>query len=400
MATVRPCVGIYSPEGSPCGSALMPSVFCAPLRPDLVRFVCTNLAKNSRQAYGVSPNAGYQTSAESWGTGRAVSRIPRVPGGGTHRSGQAAFGNMCRGGGMFAPNKTWRRWHRKVNVTMKRHAVAAAVAATALPALVMARGHRVEAVPELPLVVSDAAEAFTKTKQAAKMLQQLGCAEELLKVRESKRLRAGRGKSRNRRFTMKKGPLVVYHANNGITRAFRNIPGVELCAVDRLSVLKLAPGGTLGRLCLFTAGAFQRLQLLYGRTDGVGCAALKKGYHLPRALLQNADIARIVNSDEVQSVLRPAKRGPAKRRQHKNLLTNKSVLLRVNPAAKYIKNNATLSQVEGTRPHSIIQKKKAAKRLERKAHRKAGKLHMQAIRQAFDDKAAQNMNANRAETED
>lgn len=47
----------------------------------------------------VSTNAGYQTAAESWGTGRAVARIPRVPGGGTHRAGQGAFGNMCRGGG-------------------------------------------------------------------------------------------------------------------------------------------------------------------------------------------------------------------------------------------------------------------------------------------------------------
>jgi len=49
--------------------------------------------------------AGHQTAAESWGTGRAVSRIPRVPGGGTHRAGQGAFGNMCRGGRMFAPTK-------------------------------------------------------------------------------------------------------------------------------------------------------------------------------------------------------------------------------------------------------------------------------------------------------
>lgn len=397
MATARPCVGVYSPEGSLSGSALMPSVFCAPLRPDLVRFVCTNLAKNTRQAYGVAPNAGYQTSAESWGTGRAVSRIPRVPGGGTHRSGQAAFGNMCRGGGMFAPNKTWRRWHRRVNVTLKRHAVAAAVAASGLPALVMARGHKIDAVPELPLVVADNVEAITKTKEAAKVLQQLGCGAELEKVRDSRKLRAGKGKSRNRRFSMKKGPLIIYNRDDGITRAFRNIPGVELCHVDRLSVLKLAPGGTLGRLCLWSSAAFKRLQLLYGRTDGVGTAALKKGYHLPRPVLANADIARIINSDEVQSTVRPAKKGPAKRRQHKNLLTNKSVLLRVNPAAKNLKRNARLMQIQGTRPHSIIQKKKAAKREERRQHRRQGKLYMRAVRQAFADRAAQNMSSNAEE---
>lgn len=46
------------------------------------------MAKNKRQAYAVSEKAGHQTSAESWGTGRAVARIPRVGGGGTHRSGQ------------------------------------------------------------------------------------------------------------------------------------------------------------------------------------------------------------------------------------------------------------------------------------------------------------------------
>ena len=83
---------------------------------------------------------GHQTSAESWGTGRAVARIPRVRGGGTHRSGQGAFGNMCRGGHMFAPTKVYRRWHRKVNVAQKRYAMCSAIAATGVPALVMAKG--------------------------------------------------------------------------------------------------------------------------------------------------------------------------------------------------------------------------------------------------------------------
>ena len=115
-------------------------------RPDLVRTIHTNMAKNARQAYSVFYKAGHQTAAESWGTGRAVSRIPRVPGGGTHRSGQGAFGNMCRGGRMFAPTKVWRKWHRKVNIKEKRYAVASALAASALPSLVLARGHRIEQV--------------------------------------------------------------------------------------------------------------------------------------------------------------------------------------------------------------------------------------------------------------
>merc|ERR1719253_2114100 len=110
--------------------------------------------------------AGHGHSAHSWGTGRAVSRIPRVSGGGTSRAGQAAFGNMCRKGRMFAPTKTWRKWHRKINTNQKRYAVVSALAASALPALVMARGHRIEDVPEFPLVINNSVESITKTKDA------------------------------------------------------------------------------------------------------------------------------------------------------------------------------------------------------------------------------------------
>ena len=69
-------------------------MFKAPLRADVVRTVFVGMSKNKRQAHGVKYESGYDTAAISWGTGRAVARIPRVPGGGTHRAGQGAFGNM------------------------------------------------------------------------------------------------------------------------------------------------------------------------------------------------------------------------------------------------------------------------------------------------------------------
>lgn len=56
---------------------------------------------------------------------------------------------------MFAPTRIWRRWHRKVAVNQKRYAMTSALAASALPALVMSRGHRIQQIPEVPLVVSD-----------------------------------------------------------------------------------------------------------------------------------------------------------------------------------------------------------------------------------------------------
>merc|ERR1711977_670506 len=140
----RPTVTILSADGSASGATHpLPKVFTSPIRPDIVQTVHTGMAKNKRQPYAVSEKAGHQTSAESWGTGRAVARIPRVSGGGTHRAGQAAFGNMCRSGRMFAPTKVWRKWHQKINLGQKRYAVASALAASSVPALLLARGHQV-----------------------------------------------------------------------------------------------------------------------------------------------------------------------------------------------------------------------------------------------------------------
>lgn len=70
-----------------------------------------------------------------------------------------------------------------MNVNQKRYAVASALAATAVPALVMARGHRVEEVPELPLVVDTSLETCTKTAAALATLTALGAAAEVEKVR-------------------------------------------------------------------------------------------------------------------------------------------------------------------------------------------------------------------------
>jgi large subunit ribosomal protein L4e len=193
LSTSRPLVSVYDDKSQPVKekSLGLPSVFKAPIRPDVVNFVHQQMSMNHRQAYCVSDKAGHQTSAESWGTGRAVARIPRVRGGGTHRSGQGAFGNMCRGGRMFAPTKPWRRWHRRINVNQRRYALASAVAASGVPALVMSKGHIIDKIPELPLVVSDKVQELTKTKQAVIFLRRCKAWADIEKVYKSQRFRAG-----------------------------------------------------------------------------------------------------------------------------------------------------------------------------------------------------------------
>merc|ERR1712050_291858 len=133
---------------------------------------------------------------------------------------------------MSNPTKTWRRWHRKINTTQKRHAMAAAISATGVPALVMARGHQIQECHEFPLVVSDGAQGIQKTKDAVALFKGLGAEDELTRVIASRKIRCGKGKMRNRRYVMRKGPLVVYEKDEGIAKSFRNIPGVECCSVD------------------------------------------------------------------------------------------------------------------------------------------------------------------------
>jgi large subunit ribosomal protein L4e len=74
-------------------------------------------------------------------------------------------------GRLFAPTRIWRKWHRKINLNQRRYAVASALAASAVPALVMARGHRIMEIAEVPLVVDSGIEKISKTKQAIALLK-------------------------------------------------------------------------------------------------------------------------------------------------------------------------------------------------------------------------------------
>lgn len=340
LSTARPVITVYSEKSEASGETVsLPSVFKAPIRPDIVNFIHQQVSKNSRQPYCVSSKAGHQTSAESWGTGRAVARIPRVRGGGTHRSGQGAFGNMCRGGRMFAPTKPWRRWHRRVNVNQKRYALVSAIAASGVPALVQSKGHMIQDVPEFPLVVSDKIQEYSKTKQAVIFLRRIKAWNDIQKVEKSQRFRAGKGKMRNRRRIQRRGPLIVYGQDQGIRKAFRNIPGVDLMNINKMNLLKLAPGGHVGRFVIWTKSAFDQLDALYGTWRKE--SKLKQGYNLPFPKMANTDLSRLLKSDEIRKVLR-APQKVVRRVKKLNPIKNTRAMLKLNPYAAVTKRAAIL----------------------------------------------------------
>lgn len=109
---------------------------------------------------------------------------------------------------MFSPLRIWRKWHTKTNLKQKRHAAAAALAASSVAPLVLARGHRVQALNEIPLVIDSLNNG--KTKTLLKTLNRFGVEDELVRSALSKKVRAGRGKLRNRRYVIRRGPLIVF----------------------------------------------------------------------------------------------------------------------------------------------------------------------------------------------
>jgi large subunit ribosomal protein L4e len=227
----------------------------------------------------------------------------------------------------------------------RRFATVSALAASSVPALLLARGHQISNVPEIPLVINSSVfsgAAIERTSAAIGLLKSIGAGPDVEKVKNSRKLRAGKGKLRGRRHRQRRGPLVVYNPEvdgTEIVRAFRNLAGVETCSVFALNLLQLAPGGHLGRFIIWTSSAFAALDSIYGSTTTP--SALKKDFLLPSPLVQQADISRLINSSEIQSVIRAAKGSARTKRagvQKKNPLVNKQVLLRLNPyAAGYSK---------------------------------------------------------------
>lgn len=205
----------------------------------------------------------------------------------------------------------------------------------------MARGHQISTVPEVPLVIDSKAvdgAALSKTAGALALLTAVGAGADVEKARKSKKMRAGKGKMRGRRYRQRRGPLIVYSPETDgkeLLKGLRNLPGVETCPVTALNLLQLAPGGHLGRFVVWTSAAFKALDTIYGTTTEP--SALKKGFLLPSNIISQADLTRIINSSETQSTLNAPKGNKLTRRaavQKKNPLKNKQVMLRLNPYAK------------------------------------------------------------------
>ena len=84
-----------------------------------------------------------------------------------------------------------------------------------------------------------------------------------IRAKEGKRIRAGRGKTRGRKYKKVKGPLLVVGEDQGISLGARNHAGVDVVVVENLNAELLAPGTHPGRLTIYTKSAVEKLGGLF-----------------------------------------------------------------------------------------------------------------------------------------
>ncbi len=245
---------VYGLDGKVTGEAELPAAFKADYRPDLIRRAVTAIEANARQPYAPKPTAGARHSVSTWGKGRGVARVQRLK-----NSSQAAQSPNNVGGRRAHPPKVDKDLGKKINRKELRRAKMAALHATSVPDIVRGRGHKFDEGLTLPIVVKDDFESIKSTKDAVESLSSIGVYADVTRAKNGRKIRAGRGKMRGRRFRSPRGLLVILSDECDGGRSIRNLAGIEVVTPKALNASVLAPGGDPGRLTMITEAALAEI---------------------------------------------------------------------------------------------------------------------------------------------
>lgn len=258
---------IFGIDGKMIREGQLPAVFATPYRPDVIKRAV--LAEQSwyRQQYGTDVLAGKRSSAHYHGSrhyvftmmNKEMARMPRIHGKSAHHMNlRARIVPQSVKGRRTHPPKSEKIWIRKVNTRELQLAIKSALAASLDKQLLEKRGH---VFSESPVIIADDFESLKKTKDVMNTLRKIGLENEMERCSE-KKVRAGKGKRRGRRYKRKKGPAVIVSKECSALKACSRIPGVDVCKADGLSAEVLAPGAQAGRLLVITESALKELDRL------------------------------------------------------------------------------------------------------------------------------------------
>ncbi len=258
---------IINKENKETGKIDLPNQFSEQIRPNLIKRAVLTIQSHNYQPYGSDPEAGKKSSAEisrrrrkyrgSYGHG--ISRVPRkiLSRRGTRFNWVGAFAPGTVGGRRAHPPKAEKKLEKKINKKENRKAIRSALSASLNKELVKKRGHKVP--KNYPFIIDNDFEKIKKTKDARTAFIAIGLQDELKRCRV-KKIRAGKGKMRGRKYRIKKGPLLVVGDNCDLMKSARNFLGIEIVKVNEVNAKLLAPGCDVGRLTLFTKNAIEKLE--------------------------------------------------------------------------------------------------------------------------------------------
>ena len=238
-------------EGGVSGNIDLPVMFSEEYRPDLIKKAVMALQSTRRQPHGTYPYAGICSSAVGWGSGRGASHVPRIKNGS-----RAAKVPQAKGGREAHPPVVAKVLVKQINQKEKQKAFRSAIAASVQEDLIRKRGHLFEGA--VPVVFEDKFETLSRTQDVISALTAAGVFQDVERAKESRKVRAGRGKMRGRRYKQRKSLLIVTASSP--LRSARNLAGVDVVTIDQLNVEHLAPGMQAGRLTVWTESALTRLE--------------------------------------------------------------------------------------------------------------------------------------------
>lgn len=260
-------LSVLNTKNEEVGKLKLPEQFSESFRPDLIKRAFDALRSHKRQSYGADPLAGKKTSAKlsrrrrkyRGAYGKGISRVPRkiMTRRGMQMNWVAAFAPGTVGGRRAHPPKSEKIFWQKINKKERKKAIRSSLSAVVDKKIVESRGHF---VPEkYPFIVSSEIENIAKTKDFVIVLEKLGFEKDLERA-DIKKIRAGKGKSRGRKYKKRKGPLVVVSENCKLLVSGRNVPGVDVVDVKNLNVELLAPGSHPGRCAIITDKAVKKIE--------------------------------------------------------------------------------------------------------------------------------------------
>ncbi|MDE1851282.1 MAG: 50S ribosomal protein L4 [Candidatus Micrarchaeota archaeon] len=238
-------MNVYDLDGKVEKSIELPEAFSSGYREDLVRRALLAEQSLEYQPQGHDVMAGLRTTAvyvgnyKSYRTGRhmGIAIRPRQKLGGGAQGDVRRIPSATKGRRAH-PHKIEKTIVERINNREYVRAVFAAISGCRESEAIKER-HRFKG--DAPIIIDQKIEGVSKTKQLMQILEKLGVSDDLDASHKPRLANGMRRKAQLRHF--RRSVLIVAKDASKISKAGRNIPGVEVCSVSELTIQKLAPGG-------------------------------------------------------------------------------------------------------------------------------------------------------------